>query len=338
MTTDTKKFKSVSIERVQEIASSNDYKTSKVINFTDRGVKIEHEGESFILTNKGKEHILSPLAVRGIVKSLELPVAMQHKLETYPDLLAHNINYMIDHKGLSRKALIKNKQVVAFADPDATLVKNEQVLESLNEHLKPLIVDKVDTAHDGTFRINAVQEDDSLKIGKSDIFRSGVFIRNNPYGVNKTSIEGYLGRLACLNGMIDGENVFTAPRIIDTTVPLWLGSNIKRARDTGEILFNSIKELKNKTIDLDLADFMEGVFIDLQIPASIQARIISRVLKYGAANMLDIMNHITYIASHYKDVLDDHAMTDRLMRAGSHFAQHIAETCGSCNRAIVSVN
>ncbi len=338
MVTDTKKFTSIPIAEVEEIAAANDYQRSKMINFTDKGVNISNVGERFILTNKGKEYIINPLAMKNVVKSLELPVAMVRKLETYPDLLAHNIDYMIQHKGLSRKALIKGKQVVAFADINASLVRNEQVLDALKTNLEPLVIDKVDIGSDGTLRINAVQEDDKLKITKGDIFRSGVFIRNNPYGNSKTSIEGYLGRLVCLNGMISGETVFSAPKVIDTPIPSWLNTNIKRARSVGENLFKSIRELKNKTIDVEIAEFMEGVFLDLQIPADVQARILSRIVQQGANNMYDVMNHITYVASHYRDVLNDPELSGRLMRAGGHFAQHVAETCGSCNRAVVSLN
>ncbi len=338
MTTDTKKFTSIPISEVEEIAAANDYERSKKINFTDKGVSISNEGESFILKNQNKEYMIHPLAMRNIVRSLELPVAMVKKLETYPDLLAHNIDYMIEHKGLSRKALIKNKQVVAFADINASLVKNEQVLDSLKKNLEPLVIDKVDISPDGTLRINAVQEDDKLKVTKNDIFRSGVFIQNNPYGNSKTSIEGYLGRLICLNGMISGETVFSAPKIIDSPIPSWLTTNIKSARAVGENLFTSIKELKKKTIDVDVAEFMEGVFIDLQIPADVQARILSRIIKNGAETMYDVMNEITYVASHYREVLNDPVLSGRLMRAGSHFAQHVSETCDNCHRAVVNLN
>ncbi len=338
MVTETKKFESIPISQVEEIAAGNDYQRSKLINFTDNNVKIGNEGETFILTNKTKEYIVSPLAMKNVVQSLELPVAMVKKLETYPDLLSHNIDYMIKHKGLSRKALIKGKQVVAFADINATLVRNEQVIKALKTNLEPLIVDKVDVSPDGTLRINAVQEDSKLIMSKGDVFRSGVFLRNNPYGIMKTSIEGYLARSICLNGQIDGATVFTAPKVIDAPIPSWLNANIKRAKIVGEGLFTSIKELKSKTIDVDVAEFMEGVFLDLQIPINVQAHILNRILKYGAENMYDVMNAITYVASHYRDVLDDPGLSDRLMRAGGHFAQHVSETCNNCHRAVVSVN
>lgn len=332
------KFNSIPILEVEKVAADSDYKRSRLLNFTDKGTSIGNQGETFVLTSKGHEYMISSLAMRNIVQTLELPVAMVKKLETYPDLLAKNIDYMIEHKGLTRKALIKGKQVVAFANPNATLVKNEQVLDSLKNNLVPLIIDKVDVSNDGTLRINAVQEDNKLEVTKGDIFRSGVFIRNNPFGVSNTSIEGYLGRLVCLNGQIAGETTFTAPKVIDGPIPSWLNTNIKKARSVGVDLFKSIKELKEKTIDVELAEFMEGVFLDLQIPESVQVYILNYLMKNDAESMYDIMNAITYVASHYKGVLDDPGMSDKLMRAGGHFARHVAKACNSCHRAVISVN
>jgi hypothetical protein len=329
----------ITIDEAREKVGGIDYTKSFLFDYSDRGVNIEYDGEQWSFHRNGKEKQVSPIAIRSLVKAVNLPLAFSRFAESDPKLLAMNVNYLMGKQAGGARALQVKNRIMAFAPPDASIIKNQEVLNAIEKRFgKEAKIDKCDIGVDGLTNINVVSEENELKIEKGDLFNSGVHIQNHPFGVVRPEIDGYLLRLVCLNGAIGTDEVFRAPMTMGEDPKQWLHSSIKKARYTTSKLFSHIKELKGKAITGNTQDLLDGLYIELDIPNRVQDLINSRVHKHGADSMYDIFNHLTYVASNIGAVRREPILRNRLMRASSHFASHIGEVCQNCQRPQISFN
>lgn len=330
----------VTLDKAKELVARKDVSGSSVIDVSDKKVKFTNDDEQFYLNSGKKEYKVSDTAVKSLLNTLDLPLALATKIQPYPDLMSHNINYIMKNKGGSFRTLRRKDSIVGFCDPSNTVISNSRIIRSLEKVFGPeLLIEKCDVGTDGAFDINVAGSGKSkLKVEKGDYFKSGVHVHNAPFGMTDTLIEGYLCRLACTNGMIANDQVFKAPRELGDDVNEWLKSNIKEASDITGSLFGKIKKLRDKSFKGDPVVFLSSLFDELKIPERMQTKILYRVGEHGADNMYDLLNHITYTSSHNRTIRTDPQMRNRLMRMSSHFVDHAQEICGTCNRSKVSLN
>ena len=332
--------KLIPMDKVRELVGGHDYEKSFNFDFSDRGVQIAYEDENWTFSRNKKEFRVSPIAINSLIGTVELPTAFRKFASSYPDLLAHNINYLLKRKSGASKALRIKNRIVAFAPPDATIIKNDTIVDTIEKSFgSEAKIDKCSVRPDGTTDINVVSSDgDKLQVGQGDMFNSGVHIQNHPYGVSRPQVDGYLLRLVCLNGAIGMDEVFRAPTIIGEDPKNWLRASITKARKTTTQLFESIKALSNREIEGNVQDLLEGLYVELALPSKVQDLINRRVGREGAESMYDIFNHFTHVASNVGVVRRDPILRNRLMRASSHYASHVAEVCNNCNRPRLSLN
>ena len=269
------------------------------------------------------------------MQNLSLPVSLKNKIENHPKLLSHNLNYMINKSGGEIRALCRGNNIIGFNNPGYTIISNDQVLKSLeNVFGDNLLIDKYSIESSGKLNINISNDDkvEKFKAAKDDYFQAGVHLVNSPFTNEQTAIEGYLLRLVCTNGSIDNDVVYKAPRRVGDDSNSWLRSSIKEGIRSAGKLFKGIKKLQSKEIKGDHVTFMSNLFEQLEIPEDMQNKILRRVGNKGIDNMYDVFNHLTYVASHDKEIRSDATLRNKLMRLSSHYVHHIDAVCGSCSR------
>ena len=268
---------------------------------------------------------------------LNLPKSLPNKLANDPELMTDIINKRSVNTNAALNAIKKGKTIVSFISDSQSIISSKQILDSIESNLKGPMFDSFSMLDDGTTTFNIVStENKPLGISKQDKYFEGVRIENNPLQESSTKIETFLERLVCLNGTISPSVHWLAPKHMKGDVDEWLSDSIKKAERESRKMFDSINKLAQNKIDVNLMDFLDNMYEQLKVPETVRDLITRRIVKEGAANMYDIFNHVTHVASNYKRVREDESLSVRLMRIGGHFAQHLEDMCRTCSRPILS--
>ncbi len=322
-------------DQVLQMTTIADPSRSFVIDLGSKDTKLEQDGE-MVLTHKGKTHKMSELAKQSLIVSAGLPKGLSKALQSYPDLLVHNVAYMAKKRNLALRVYTRGRNVLAITDPNLMTIPNERIIETIDKRVDDVAFDQVYETPKGVFNFHAFTQGDvenPMQIVPGDIFKYGVRVSNSPYGIRRPAVSGYLVRGICLNGAVSVDDVWTAPYKDD---PEWLDASIRSARKVSRGFFKKIKALSDITIDPDHIDEMlESIYGNLQVPQGVREFVSGRVIKEGATTMYDIFNHMTYVGSHYRAVQDHPSFIIRLMQAGGALTNH-ASSCGSCYQILRS--
>ncbi len=168
---------------------------------------------------------------------------------------------------------------------------------------------------------------------KHDDWSMGLAIRNSLLGTSQTTIEGYLFRWICSNGMIDARNrsgVFTRRKdATDAEVNAWARQSVDEvfAELTGA--GDRLAELALLGIDGNLSETLRDVFEHYRIPLTLRPKIIKFLEEHdGEITMYVVMNAITQVAN--ESGLEPSAV-DSLMRVGGDLPYTANERCGADN-------
>lgn len=171
---------------------------------------------------------------------------------------------------------------------------------------------------------------------RNDVWSTGIQFKNSLSGTSQTSIEGYLFRWTCTNGMIDtraSSGAFT--RRADTTndeADQWVRQAVDEALAGLEGSFEAVQALTGLHIDGSLADTLRDVFEHYRIPINQRPKIIKILEEHpGEITMYVILNAITRVAN--EQGLDA-ATVDGLMRVGGELAHTAEHRCGACRRLL----
>ncbi len=176
------------------------------------------------------------------------------------------------------------------------------------------------------FRLDGGEPDDDWSFGLA--------LRNSLLGTSQTSIEGYLFRWICSNGMIDARSrsgVFTRRKdATDDEVNAWARRSVDEvfAELAGRTV-RQLEELTRITLDGSLSDTLRDIFEHYRIPTTIRPKIISYLENYdGEITMYVIMNAITQVAN--ESGLEP-GTVDSLLRVGGDLPYTASERCGADN-------
>ena len=324
--------KLLTLDEVGSHATLLDYDKTKPVDFIGKNEIVDYDNDIFTLKVGKKDFMLTNTGVKSLLDGIKAPNGLMKKFANDPELISYIINRTGMRNGVAGNALIKDNSVVGFSDADEKLISNGDILSVISNKINSPMLDKFYMNEDGSSGFYVVSQDDVLKVNNRDRYANGVLILNNPLKGNSTSVEGYLERLKCLNGQIVADSVWKAGKSITQDPSVWLGRSIQTAMKNSKKTFASIKDLKNHTISLEMATFLESMYRDLKIPVAARDFISRRIMEHGAENMYDIYNHVTYVASNYQEVRDNVVLSGALMRSSGDFANNIESLCNACSR------
>ena len=150
----------VGLDTAKEMTERRDISGSFKVDLGDKRVKINNDEDAFFLKRGKREYKLLDTSFRSLLNTLELPLALQGKLEGHPDLMSHNINYMMNSKGGAMRALRRGKSIVGFTDPDKIIIPNQDVINVLEKvYGKDVLVEKCNIGKDNQLDINVANGD-----------------------------------------------------------------------------------------------------------------------------------------------------------------------------------
>ena len=168
-----------------------------------------------------------------------------------------------------------------------------------------------------------------------DNWWGGIQLSNSLTGEIQTSIDGFLYRLLCTNGMIDvGTSAGSWNRRSggqnEEDVYAWAQEAVDGVLGRFDGAFDTVQTLTGLSIEGEVSAAARDVFEQHQFPVRSRQRVLDELVENDQLTMYALVNAITAAANS-----DDLKAEDqqRLMRAGGDVASH-AERCGSCHRLL----
>lgn len=153
--------------------------------------------------------------------------------------------------------------------------------------------------------------------GGSDVWLSGVHLRNSAVGKGQTSLESYMFRWWCTNGATTQlTDVGTWSRRVNgqqDDVYEWAREQVDEILGGMEERFTEVQALTRLNVAGNTGDILREIFSRYEVPVSQRDTIMARLLETENLTMYAIMNAITQVAN--EQDLEDRRR-DRLMRIG----------------------
>lgn len=169
----------------------------------------------------------------------------------------------------------------------------------------------------------------------SDLWSTGVQWRNSQLGLRPTSVDGYLFRWTCTNGMCDtlvtsGQFNRRAGGLEEDDVYSWARASVDNVLGGLEHTLDGVQATTVIPVEQDVTLVLDDLFRQHSVPAKLRAQIVRNMAETGGdLSMYSILNSVTQAAN---DPDLSPAAVDKLMRTGGHVAHSAEQRCGECRR------
>ena len=319
------------LDKAQALEKVTKIDPTRAITMEMKKSTIDSEGNSLILSYNKKDYSVSASGTESMLKMLRQPTDIAKNVEEHPKLVANYVKYFLDRKDIAAKVLFNKNRVVGFTSPDALVIPNSDVIETITKVLPEAQFDHIYNPKDGITEIHCFNGNGQREtVAPGDYFKTGVKVTNSPTGIIRPIVSAYALRLVCTNGAVAMSDIWRAQA---SSEPEWLQGAVKGALSVAKKEFlDRIRALKDVAIDKEhIEELLGSIFEDLRIPTSLRETISRRIMGKGADNFYDLFNHFTYIGSHYEIARSTPRFITRLMQAGGALTHH-RSVCGQCHR------
>lgn len=261
------------------------------------------------------------------------------------DIIATAVNWYYANKSGERKALIKDKCIVAFTRPGTEVYSTVELIKEIERALEGFDVtefhfDNVHHTLKETY-FSLVIPHLTHELDNGDVLRAGIFFQNSLVGLKPLTMHGFLSRDYHENGMISAESI-----------EKWSRKQAKKAEDvededhydvytwafdTADTIvraFNREAKQVAGLADMEMGNHAGTLFTDIfsknSIPAAVQKLVREEYVDQPGQTVYDLWNSITLTAN--RTELEDSFQTKKkVMEAAGKLAAH-PQSCSTCHR------
>lgn len=265
---------------------------------------------------------------RNLLNFAGIPVTMDSKLsvETREKLA----NELMARKG-PYTVIVNENQITSFASDrqEHNALNPERVLRTVEKALSTVDYNRVHV-QGATARIE-LTTDQQVSVARGDLIQAGAVIEFSPIGVELPSVESYVLRLECTNGMTSNDVFQKYGHGEGDDVWHFFRKSVRAAvRAVARIAGRYIQMIQDNIPPEQRAMVLEAMIKEARLSTEIAETIRARAIAEPPRNAYDIMNMITYASSH--DITDPKQVI-RAQRAAANFideSEH-ARLCPACH-------
>jgi hypothetical protein len=169
----------------------------------------------------------------------------------------------------------------------------------------------------------------------SDIWSTGIQWRNSQLGLHPVTIDGYLFRWRCTNGMTD--TLVTSGKYNRRTsgheegeVYEWARAAVDNVLGGLEHVLEGVDAATEIPVEQDVNLVLDDLFRQHKVPGKIGQQVVRNMAEVGGdLSMYSIINAVTQAAN---DTELSPASVDKLLRVGGHVAHSAEKRCEACRR------
>jgi hypothetical protein len=309
-------------------------KTERV-NFSYENVDFAAEGEFGALSIDNEEFSLREAGWELLCNDLEVPRKFAERIDT--DLRENVFNSLMGDTERLGAILVEGSDIRSFVDPAHPYVPTLNVFNKVMENVSDSFEVKNGFVNDDLTEFVLLSEDTQQEVVGSPITGGIRVVHSDGWSVSPR-FDTYLYRLLCSNGMVS---------------PLE-GHKMRISGKNSEEILSRVGEFASHA-EHKIDEMIEGFEAtnDIEVPNPIQMighvqhefgfpqRLANNLLDTAGSHsflntlpgnrlstMFDIVNLLTYVASHEGEVTD--ANREALLEAGGQIALSHADRCGTC--------
>jgi hypothetical protein len=152
-------------------------------------------------------YAITPNCHGQIATKLEIPQTYYEKLRTSnPALLCDNVNYWLSKENPKLVRTLDGKARAFLSDRYKVIDNDDVFFMSIGEMSKSAMQFFRADLTDNYLFLKAVSTTTQAEIRKGDIVQAGLMVKNSEVGLSRFTVEPFILRLVCLNGMIVSDN------------------------------------------------------------------------------------------------------------------------------------
>lgn len=171
----------------------------------------------------------------------------------------------------------------------------------------------------------------------SDLWSTGVQFRSSQLGMKPTTVDGYLFRWRCTNGMIDtlvssGKFNRRAGGYEEGDVYDWARAAVDGVLGGLEHSLDGVQDSTAVPVESDVNLVLDDLFRQHRVPGKVGQEIVRNMADTGGdLSMYSLMQAVTQVAN---DTGLSPAVTEKLFRLGGHIAHSADRRCNACRRVM----
>lgn len=169
----------------------------------------------------------------------------------------------------------------------------------------------------------------------SDVWSTGVQWRNSQLGLRPTSVDGYLFRWRCTNGMTDtlvtsGQYNRRESGHEEGDVYAWARAAVDNVLGGLETALDGVGATTQIPVEQDVNLVLDDLFRQHSVPGKLRSEVIRNMAEVGGTlSMYTILNAVTQVGN---DADMPPSSVDKLLRVGGHVAHSANNRCEACRR------
>ena len=269
------------------------------------------------------DHLLSENAIGDAARWSSIPILFLKRCDD--DMQTMLLNHFFEKMSYSFPSIVlQNSNVVSFVGAGTELLDISGVVGTVFNSVPSADVDRV-ILDQNWINLYVSTPERQEAVVKGDVINGGALLRFSPYA-GKPEIMPYLLRLVCTNGLtkVETSTRFTASYGRDLYE--WIAEKLPIACES---VFDEVKiyrRMRGVRMNGNTSSFLSHAIGSL--PNSVQQTIRDLVMDERPETLYDMMNLITYYASHE---VEDPSMISMLMATGGEISAHY-DICPSCHR------
>jgi len=329
--------KEQALEKVASFENCSELLFSGKSNFTFHPVLDKH----YILSGKGdKEFVLNNATFVKLCRLVGVSHTYVNKVPH--ELLFPHLSYWLDTGGVNVKAFIREvadkdgrQPITGFAREEAYYYPISRILEKVDKVNPDYVLEDFDdiTWRHSTFGVVfpsfefEVEKQDEVQ--KGDVLYGGIKVQNSLLGEIPFKISAFLLTLACLNGVVSVDEVYTFNRKQGFEgEDAWIGDAIQQAFGALSSEVDKVKRLTQISVTPEeISPYVTFAFNEMGINQKSREVVLTSVVEKNPHNLYQLMNAVT-AAAH---VIENRQEVYSLQRLGGFVASH-AESCSKCKR------
>lgn len=259
-----------------------------------------------------------------------IPTSMAKVLS--PDTMNRVSNEILEHRD-QYALVVRDNAVTGVAKQNQThnAVNPERVLKAVEKAVHGVDYNRV-IVFDNRARLELSSERQEPVV-RGDLIQAGAVVEFSPLGISLPSVESYVLRLACTNGMISNDVVREYGYGEGDDIWQWFRNSVKEAIKAVLGIAGRFHQMIEEGIPpAERAMVIEAMIKEAKLPPSIAEAVRARAIAEPPENAYQAMNLITYASSH--DDMEP-ARVVRAQRAAAKFASQSehARICPVCRKA-----
>jgi len=292
-------------------------------------------GDHFVLKNQNQEYSLTEAVFAKASRLIGIPETYVRKVPK--ELLFPHISYWLNEGGRAMKAFTRTNggmpSVVGFAREDSYYYPVSRVFEQMDKVNPNYSVEGLEDISWRNTTLGIVYPEFEFEIKdkaeQGDWLYGGIKIRMSLLGEFPTKISAFLMTLACLNGMVSANEVYTYNRKHGFDgQDVWMvdGLNTALGALTNEV--QRVQALKDVPVDNEhVTNYINQIFDSMGVNQKSRLAVLEKVIAQQPEDLYDLMNAVTSVAHS----IENRGEVYHLQSVGGYIVQH-AESCDTCHR------